>query len=175
MATHVSTVPRPRRLVVHSVRQYVQFAVTADQEAAALVGETFSGLSGCLDRISFPGFTRYHVSRAANGTFNPLGKVVRWMIVLRMLGLDRSRAQRFVDWLQSWVDRLWPAEDVEQTDDLQLRTQLADIDEDAAEAAYNAGRPGALDQWIRATECYIAQARCQLVMLRLRASKAGAP
>ncbi len=164
--------PRPRRLVVQPLAEYVQLAGQANREATVLVAETFANLNGVMDRVSFPGACRYGISRAANGVFNPLGKIATWMILLRALGLDRSRALRFVDWLQSWVDRLWPAEDVEQ-DDLQLRTQLCDIEEDAAEAAYHAGRPGALARWVTATEVYIAQARCQLVVLRLRASKAG--
>lgn len=167
MIAHASMIAPGGRLSVQPRPVYVQLALQAEAEAAALVGESFGGLTGVLGRIRFPGASRFGVSRAAHGTLNPLAKIAVWMIVLRMLGLDRTRAQRFVDWLQSWVDRLWP-EGEENPDRVQFEAQRDDLAEDICEAEYIAGVPGAEERWIAALHVQLASTRRLIVAMRTR-------
>lgn len=119
--------------------------------AAEVVGAVFGGLSSVLEHLRFPGFSRFALSRAINGRHNPLARIAVWLVVLRIAGVSRERAQILLDWTQDVIDLLWPVEELDGVQ-LSIREQEAEAGENPLQARYLAGdrSPAVLRAYLKA-------------------------
>lgn len=103
--------------------------------AGELMREVFPG---SLKRYVLPHLPASTISKAREayvcGAFFRAGL---YILALRIGGAPRERAQRLVDHLQEWVDRLWPVATPDApVTDIVRKAQETDTQEDAAETAY---------------------------------------
>lgn len=127
-----------------------------------LVMEQMRTEAGEQMRAAFPGaLKRYGLPLLPPSTISkarlayvccPAFRAALCILALRVGGADRARAQRIVDWLQSWIERLWPEEEAKPAREVVPEHQAADAEEDMARTAYLTGAPGGRERFLAAVQ-----------------------
>jgi hypothetical protein len=155
--------------VVRKPRKLSHLMDTLCDEAALEMGAAFKGISGKrVDAAGVPGCGRHGVSRAINGSqTNPLYRIAGLFVLMKRLGMSRSRAQRIVDWLQELVDQIWGPEELPPLEEVLDTEQDLDCEDDSHQQRI--GRiPGAAARMLEAKQRQHAHDRLVILALRQR-------
>jgi hypothetical protein len=140
----------------------------AFRESAAR--EFAAGLEGVTvkqaRRAGVPGADPFFLSRAKNGdSSNPLFRLASIFVLGRILGVPKSRFQRWIDLLQEWLDKAYDEAPKPSLEDVLKKDSELDVRDDHLRFRVATGDPAAKALLVEETRVIYAHKRTLLLAL----------